>query len=233
MFQKRLTQGSVAFFCVTLLGLSTNVALDCSSPSEVKTMESVLTALTAFFMGSQPVDLAPKGPRPAVLEKATLGAGCFWGSEEFFRKVSGVYSTRVGYSGGSKPAGYDEVTTGTTGHAEVVEIEFDPRKINYEQVLTLFFKFHDPTTKDQQGNDMGSQYRSVIFYHSPDQEQNARRLMAKIEKSGAWKKPLTTEVLPAMTFYPAEEYHQKYLVKNPGGYDNHYLRNINFDTKKK
>ncbi len=196
-------------------------------------MESLLSAITAFFLGSKPSAEVPKGPRPAVLEKATLGAGCFWGSEEFFRKVSGVYSSRVGYSGGLKPANYDQVSTGTTGHAEAVELEFDPSKISYEQVLTLFFKFHDPTTKDQQGNDVGSQYRSVIFYHTAEQEAVAKKLMLKIEKSGAWKRPLTTEVLPAMTFYPAEDYHQKYLMKNPGGYDNHYLRNLNFEMKYK
>ena len=166
----------------------------------------------------------------ANLETATLAAGCFWGSEEFFRKVPGVVETRVGYTGGTtRNPSYEDTSTGTTGHAESVEIRFDPKKVSYRELLVLFFKMHDPTTLNRQGNDRGTQYRSAIFTHSEEQRKIAEALKAKIERSGAWKKPLTTEIAPAKTFYPAEEYHQKYLVKNPHGYDNHYLRDLRFE----
>jgi methionine-S-sulfoxide reductase len=162
-------------------------------------------------------------------ETVTLAAGCFWGTEEFFRKVPGVLETRVGYTGGqSQNPSYEDTSTGTTGHAESVEIKFDPTKVDYAQLLTLFFKMHDPTTLNRQGNDVGSQYRSAIFFHGDKQRETAQALMAKIEKSGAWGAKLTTQLAPAGTFYPAEEYHQRYLAKHPGGYDNHYLRDISF-----
>jgi methionine-S-sulfoxide reductase len=167
------------------------------------------------------------------LETATLAAGCFWGTEEYFRKIPGVVETRVGYTGGSKKADYEQVSTGTTGHAESLELKFDPKKISYTQILTLFFKMHDPTTLNRQGNDEGTQYRSAIFTHSDEQKKEADALKAKIDKSGAWKKPVMTEVAKAGTFYPAEDYHQKYLVKNPGGYDNHHVRDLNFDSPAK
>ncbi len=165
----------------------------------------------------------------ASVDTATFSAGCFWGTEEFFRKVPGVISTRVGYTGGSGPVSYEQVSSGTTGNAESVELKFDPKVVSYRQLLILFFKMHDPTTLNQQGNDQGTQYRSAIFTHSPEQEKIAKAVMAQIEKSGAWKNPLTTQLSPAGKFYPAEEYHQKYLVKHPGGYDNHYLRDLKFD----
>ncbi|MEO5971505.1 MAG: peptide-methionine (S)-S-oxide reductase MsrA [Bdellovibrionia bacterium] len=163
------------------------------------------------------------------LETATFAAGCFWGTEEFFRKVPGVVETRVGYSGGSAQASYKEVSSGTTGHAESLEIKFDPQKVAYQELLLLFFKMHDPTTMNQQGNDRGTQYRSIIFTHSEKQRKIAEEIKAKIEKSGAWKKPLVTEIIKAKSFYPAELHHQKYLIKNPGGYDNHFLRDLKFD----
>ena len=163
------------------------------------------------------------------LETATLAAGCFWGTEEFFRKIPGVVETRVGYTGGAKKADYEEVSNGNTGHAESLELKFDPKKISYRELLVLFFKMHDPTTLNRQGNDAGSQYRSAIFYHSEAQQKTAEALKVQIEKSGAWKKSLVTEITKAGTFYPAEEYHQKYLIKHPGGYDNHYLRDLNFN----
>lgn len=162
-------------------------------------------------------------------ETAILAAGCFWGVEEFFRKMDGVISTEVGYSGGSdKKPTYDAVSEGKTGHAESVRIVFDPKKISYEQILTQFFKMHDPTTLNRQGNDEGTQYRSAIFTTTNDQKETAKKLMARIEKSKAWGKPLTTTVNDEAPFYAAEDYHQKYLVKHPGGYDNHYVRSINF-----
>lgn len=164
------------------------------------------------------------------LETATLSAGCFWGTEEFFRKVPGVVDTEVGYTGGTtKNPSYEEVSTGTTGHAESVQLKFDPKKVSYEQILTLFFKMHDPTTLNRQGNDEGTQYRSAIFFHNKTQKEVAEKLKAKVEKSNAWKAPITTQIAPAGAFYPAEEYHQKYLVKHPGGYDNHYLRDLSFN----
>lgn len=166
---------------------------------------------------------------PKTLETATFAAGCFWGSEEFFRKVPGVVDTRVGYVGGEASATYEQVSTGMTGHAESVELKFDPTKVSYRDLLVLFFKMHDPTTLNRQGNDRGTQYRSAIFTHSDTQKKVAIELEAKINKLGIWKKPLLTEVTRAGTFFPAEVYHQKFLVKHPGGYDNHYLRNLKFD----
>jgi len=179
----------------------------------------------AFFLVS-----AAQAAAPATkLETATVSAGCFWGTEEFFRKVPGVVETQVGYTGGTmKDPKYEDVSSGKTGHAESLELKFDPKKVSYEQILTLFFKMHDPTTLNQQGNDAGTQYRSAIFYHGKEQKEVAEKLKAKIEKSNAWKAPITTQIAPAGAFYPAEDYHQKYLVKNPGGYDNHYLRDLSF-----
>ncbi len=164
------------------------------------------------------------------LETATFAAGCFWGTEEFFRKMPGVMETRVGYTGGSlaNPR-YEDTHDGKSGHAESVEVKFDPTKVSYEHLLDQFFKMHDPTTLNRQGNDTGSQYRSAIFYHSEKQKAAAMAFKAKVEKSGAWKNSITTEIAPAKVFWPAEAEHQKYLEKNPGGYDNHFLRNISFD----
>jgi methionine-S-sulfoxide reductase len=182
--------------------------------------------LTARAFAAQP---ARPAAAPRVTETATLAAGCFWGTEEFFRNVPGVIETRVGYTGGHvKSPTYDDTSTGTTGHAESVEITFDPSKVDYAQLLTLFFKMHDPTTLDRQGNDVGSQYRSAIFFHGDKQRETAQALMVKIDRSGAWGAKLTTQLAPAGVFYPAEAYHQHYLVKHPGGYDNHYLRHISF-----
>jgi methionine-S-sulfoxide reductase len=165
----------------------------------------------------------------STLETATFAAGCFWGTEEFFRKVPGVIETKVGYTGGATAASYRDVKSGDTGHAESVELKFDPQQVTYRDLLVLFFKMHDPTTLNAQGNDRGTQYRSAIFTHSEKQQKTAEELKSKIEKTGVWKKPLTTEIVKAKTFYPAEEEHQKYLVKNPGGYDNHHLRDLKFE----
>jgi methionine-S-sulfoxide reductase len=174
----------------------------------------------------------PAEDKDSKLETATFAAGCFWGTEEFFRKIPGVMETRVGYTGGTvaNPK-YEDTHDGHTGHAESVEIKFDPKKVSYNQLMDRFFKMHDPTTKDRQGNDIGSQYRSAVFYHGPKQKEEALAFKAKVEKSGAWKAPITTEIAEAKIFWPAEEEHQKYLVKHPGGYDNHHLRNIYFDKK--
>lgn len=158
-------------------------------------------------------------------EIAVLAGGCFWGVEELIRKIPGVLDTDVGYSGGdAENASYNKVKTGKTGHAEAVRIEFDPEKISFEEILEHFFKLHDPTTKNQQGNDVGTQYRSVIFFMNEKQKQVAQDVIRKVSESGVWKKPLVTEVIPFQSFTTAEDYHQDYLVKNPNGYTCHYYR---------
>jgi peptide methionine sulfoxide reductase msrA/msrB len=160
-----------------------------------------------------------------VHETAILAGGCFWGMEEIIRKIPGVITTTVGYSGGTgKDPTYEDVCTGTTGHAEAVQIVFDPARISYETLLDYFFRMHDPTTLNQQHNDIGTQYRSAIFYTSQEQKETAERVKARWEKSGKFKRPITTEITAASPFYPAEDYHQKYLVKHPGGYTCHVLR---------
>jgi methionine-S-sulfoxide reductase len=164
-----------------------------------------------------------------ITETATFAAGCFWGTEEFFRNIPGVVSTIVGYTGGttSNPK-YEDMHDGHTGHAESVEIVFDSKTVTYVELLNLFFKMHDPTTLNKQGNDSGIQYRSAIFYHSDKQKIEAKAFKLKVDNSKAWKSPVMTEISAANKFWPAEEYHQKYLVKHPGGYDNHFLRKITF-----
>lgn len=156
---------------------------------------------------------------------ATVAGGCFWGMEELFRKLEGVVETTVGYTGGKmlNPR-YEDVKTGTTGHAEALEIRFDPKKISYEAILEYFFRVHDPTTSNRQGNDQGSQYRSAIFYHNDSQKEVAESVLKKVDTSQKWKHKVVTEIVCATSFYKAEEYHQKYLLKNPGGYTCHYLR---------
>ena len=158
-------------------------------------------------------------------EIATLAGGCFWGVQDLLRKVPGVVSTRVGYTGGTvvNPT-YEQVKTGTTGHAESLEITFDPERVTYEQILELFFRLHDPTTLNQQGEDRGSQYRSAVFFHDDDQRMIAIEVMAHLEKKRRFKGDIVTELNDASVFYPAEEYHQDYLKKNPGGYTCHYFR---------
>jgi peptide-methionine (S)-S-oxide reductase len=152
------------------------------------------------------------------MEKATFAAGCFWGVEELFRKIPGVVSTRVGYTGGHTPnPTYEQVCTGTTGHAEALEVTYDPNLVSYEKLLDLFWSNHNPTTPNQQGPDIGSQYRSVIFCSTLEQKELAEKSKEALEKSGKFKKPIVTEIVSAMEFYEAEEYHQKYFEKRGGG----------------
>jgi peptide-methionine (S)-S-oxide reductase len=152
------------------------------------------------------------------MEKATFGAGCFWGVEEAFRKVKGVTSTAVGYSGGTfKNPSYRDVCTGQTGHAEVVQVEYDPAQVSYEELLAVFWANHDPTTMNRQGPDVGSQYRSAVFYHTPQQEAAARASKDKLNSSGVYKRPIVTEITPASEFWMAEDYHQQYVAKRGGG----------------
>ena len=170
------------------------------------------------------LDAATPAPAPH-LEKATLGGGCFWGLEDLLRKLPGVVHATVGYTGGDVAnATYEN----HEGHAESVELLFDPKKISYEQILLNFFKIHDPTTLNRQGNDVGTSYRSVIFYHDEQQRRTAEAVKARVDKSGAWKRPVVTQIVPAKAFWTAEEYHQDYLKKNPGGYTCHYERHITF-----
>lgn len=145
---------------------------------------------------------------------ATFAAGCFWGVEAHFRKINGVVSTRVGYAGGETiNPNYKQVCTGTTGHAEVIEINFDPELISFEDLLALFWQLHDPTTLNRQGPDKGTQYRSAIFYHDEKQRQLALTAKQKLDDAKLFANPIVTEITAAGTFYPAEEYHQCYLEK--------------------
>jgi len=148
------------------------------------------------------------------MEKATFGAGCFWGVEAAFRQVNGVKATTVGYAGGTlENPTYKDVCSGRTGHAEVVEVEFDPALVSYEDLLKVFWENHDPTTLNRQGPDVGEQYRSAIFYHTPEQEAAARASKAALEESGTYRRAIVTEITPAPTFYRAEDYHQQYFEK--------------------
>ncbi len=173
---------------------------------------------------------APKGgpvvvaQAPATREVATLAGGCFWGMEEILRQIPGVLETRVGYTGGTteRPS-YEEVKTGRTGHTETVEIVFDPTRLAYGDLLEkYFFRMHDPTTFNRQGNDLGTQYRSAIYVHSPEQRRTAEA--SRLRAQPHWKRPIVTEIIDATPFWPAEDYHQKYLAKHPGGYTCHYMR---------
>src|SRR4051794_19117905 len=148
------------------------------------------------------------------MAKATFAAGCFWGVEATFRQIDGVSSTRVGYTGGElKNPTYKDVCSDRTGHAEAVEVDYDPAKVKYNDLLQVFWENHDPTTLDRQGPDFGSQYRSAIFYHSPEQEKTARSSMKEVEDSHVFKRPIVTEIVEAGTFYAAEDYHQQYFAK--------------------
>ena len=158
-----------------------------------------------------------------MTETATLAGGCFWGVEELVRELPGVVDTTVGYAGGTldKPR-YEDVKTGRSGHAESLQIVFDPSKITFDEILDFFFRLHDPTTSNRQGNDIGTQYRSAIFYHDDAQRDAAER--AKQRAQPKWPRPIVTEIVPFTNFYPAEDYHQDYLQRYPNGYTCHYLR---------
>lgn len=156
---------------------------------------------------------------------AVFAAGCFWGVEELIRKVKGVLDTEVGYTGGqSENPTYETVKTGRTGHAEAIQVTYDSTQISYEQLLKLFFQLHDPTTLNRQGNDIGTQYRSAIFYGDEAERLVAERVKRLEDESGRWPRPVTTALEPLNAFYSAENYHQDYLQRNPGGYTCHYWR---------
>ena len=162
---------------------------------------------------------------PEGHELATLAGGCFWGVEELLRELPGVIDTEVGYTGGdvASPT-YSDVKTGRSGHAEAVQIAFDPARLSYADLLRFFFRLHDPTTKNRQGNDVGTQYRSAIFFHSEAQRAVAAQVKAEVDASGKWPAPVVTELVPAQPFTAAEDYHQDYLQRVPNGYTCHFLR---------
>jgi peptide-methionine (S)-S-oxide reductase len=197
------------YSCLIVAGPVLTLALGpvCSKPQENRTMTK----------NPEPRDSSNIDPSsdPAPQEaKATFAAGCFWGVEATFRAKPGVRATSVGYIGGSveKP-NYKQVCTGRTGHAEAVEVIYDPNRITYEQLLEVFWECHDPTTLNRQGPDVGTQYRSAIFVHSPEQQAAAQASLEKLDKSGRYRRPIVTTIEPAPSFYKAEEYHQQYLEK--------------------
>jgi methionine-S-sulfoxide reductase len=161
-------------------------------------------------------------------QTAYLAGGCFWGMEELVRQIPGVLETEVGYTGGVTPnARYEQVKTGKTSHAESLKVVFNPQQLSYRHLLFEFFRMHNPTTRNQQGNDIGTQYRSAIFYLSEKQKHTAEEVIRTVDTSGDWQAEVVTEVVPFTEFYRAEEYHQKYLIKNRGGYTCHYIRQMN------
>jgi peptide-methionine (S)-S-oxide reductase len=176
-----------------------------------------LTSMSFGWKGRRTQILQPRAtPQPQGREIATLAGGCFWCLEAVYDELRGVEDVVSGYSGGSVPnPSYEMVCTGTTGHAEVVQITFDPNIISFKQILQVFFTIHDPTTLNRQGPDMGTQYRSAIFYHSPEQKAAVEQLIAELESSRLWDRPIVTEVTPFERFYPAETYHQEYFKRNP------------------
>jgi methionine-S-sulfoxide reductase len=178
----------------------------------------------APMVAKPPID--PNGPR----EVAILAGGCFWGMEKVLRDAPGVVSIEVGYAGGkSTKASYEEVSEGNTGHAESVRIVFDPHQLSYADLLAhWFFRGHDPTTLNRQNNDVGTQYRSEIFTTSDAQRKTAEEVKARVDRSAKWKRPIVTRVEPATTWVRAEAYHQDYLIKNPNGYNDHWLRDFDF-----
>ncbi len=165
-------------------------------------------------------------PDPIPTDTATLGAGCFWCVDAIFRELDGVLSVTAGYAGGhTADPDYKSVCSGTTGHAEVARIVYDPSRISFDELLEVFWQTHDPTTLNRQGADVGTQYRSVIFYHSAMQKAKAEDYKARLDGSGAWDKPIITEISPLQRFYPAENYHQDYYAANPdAGYCQYVIR---------
>jgi methionine-S-sulfoxide reductase len=166
-------------------------------------------------------------------QTAYLAGGCFWGMEELVRLIPGVLETEVGYTGGDTPdARYEQVKIGNTGHAEALKIVFDPQQLSYRHLLFEFFRMHNPTTRNQQGNDIGTQYRSEVFYLNEEQKYTAEEVIRTVDASGEWQAKVVTEVVPFKEFYRAEEYHQQYLVKHPHGYTCHFIRRMGLGEEK-
>lgn len=200
---------------LTVLGLATGLISCAEQPgtAKIKSMDNNNTTINAA------------STTPGT-DTATFGTGCFWCTEAIFQQVEGVVKVTSGYSGGqTENPNYKEVCTGTTGHAECLNIVYDPKKISYDELLEIFWQVHDPTTLNRQGNDVGTQYRSAIFYHNAEQKAKAEKYKAELDKSGAWDNPIVTTLEPFVKFYPAEDYHQNYYNDNPGqGYCQFVIR---------
>ncbi|HLT30312.1 MAG TPA: peptide-methionine (S)-S-oxide reductase MsrA [Myxococcaceae bacterium] len=206
-----------------LLGVVVGVMLiGCSVDAAAPRSEGARGSSSNAEAGASDLGKVPEGAEVAV-----LAGGCFWGMEEILRSIPGVLDTEVGYSGGvTRNPTYPQVSSGRTGHAEAVRIVFDPKQLSYETLLERwYFRMHDPTTLNRQGNDRGSNYRSAIFPTSPKQERTAREVIKRVDASGKWKKPVVTSIEPYKGFTAAEANHQDYLQKYPNGYTCHYLRN--------
>jgi methionine-S-sulfoxide reductase len=187
---------------------------------------SALILLASISIGN--LAQAQGEPMTNTNQTAYFSGGCFWGMEELVRLIPGVLDTEAGYTGGDTPdATYDIVKTGNSGHAESLKIVFYPNQLSYRHLLFEFFRMHNPTTRNQQGNDIGTQYRSAIFYLNDGQKRTAEEVIKTVDASGDWKNKVITEVVPFEEFYRAEEYHQKYLVRHPQGYTCHYMRRMN------
>lgn len=186
----------------TLIWLCMLLILACSHPSATQTNNKTMSHATQNI--------------PSGLQAATFGGGCFWCTEAVFERVKGVYHVTSGYSGGkiSNPT-YREVTSGLTGHAEVVQLQYNPEEVSYLKLLEIFFKTHDPSSLNRQGADVGTHYRSVIFYHNEEQKEQALRVKKDLDQAGIWDKPIVTEISPMTAFYKAEDYHQDYFANNP------------------
>jgi peptide-methionine (S)-S-oxide reductase len=199
----------LAVFAAVALAVSVAFA-GCTAQSNAQQAQTAEQDTQATDEGS--------GERDMATETATFGAGCFWGVEEKFRTTPGVVDTEVGYAGGhtDNPT-YKQVCSKSTGHAEVVQLKYDPEKITYEALLEIFFEMHDPTQVNRQGPDVGDQYRSVIFYHTPEQKQAAETMKAELDEGDRYSRPIATQIEKAPTFWPAEDYHQEYFNKRGGG----------------
>jgi methionine-S-sulfoxide reductase len=220
----------VSLLAASLVVFRTTVAAadaPLKTPSPKKTPMTQPTSIHASTNPASSLPAVPPTPQPAPgLETIYLAGGCFWGMEEILRKIPGVRETQAGYTGGWLPnPKYDDTHDSKSGHAESVKVVFDPKTLSLEELLEKwFFRMHDPTTLNRQGNDVGSQYRSAIFTFNETQKKTAETVKARVNASGKWRRPVVTEIATASIWYPAEGYHQKYLVKNPGGYTCHFMR---------
>ena len=220
----------VSLLAASLVLFRTTVAAADAPPKTPSPKKVPMTQPTSINASTNPASslpAVPPAPQPAPgLETIYLAGGCFWGMEEILRKIPGVRETQAGYTGGWLPnPKYDDTHDSKSGHAESVKVVFDPKTLSLEELLEKwFFRMHDPTTLNRQGNDVGSQYRSAIFTFNETQKKTAETVKARVNASGKWRRPVVTEIATASIWYSAEGYHQKYLVKNPGGYTCHFMR---------
>ncbi len=221
---------TVSLLVASLVLFQTTVAAADAPQKTSSPKKAPMTQPTSINASTNPASslpAVPPAPQPAPgLETIYLAGGCFWGMEEILRKIPGVRETQSGYTGGWLPnPKYDDTHDSKSGHAESVKVVFDPKTLSLEELLEKwFFRMHDPTTLNRQGNDVGSQYRSAIFTFNETQKKTAETVKARVNASGKWRRPVVTEIATASIWYSAEGYHQKYLVKNPGGYTCHFMR---------